>query len=106
VAAIDKAADELLLPAAGPDIYLVDEIGKMECYSTRFIGAMRCLLDGDRRVIATIGKKGTGFISEVKQRRDCRLWEITRENRDAMPQRVLDWLSGTGLSSPCNEPPP
>lgn len=92
VNAIDSAADELLLLNGEAEIYLVDEIGKMECLSKHFIGLMRQLLQSDKTVIATVGKKGSGFIAEIKQRQNCLLWEITRENRDAMPYRVLEWL--------------
>jgi len=92
VAAIDKAVEELLIPKAGLELYMVDEIGKMECFSARFISAMRRLLDSDETVIATVAKKGTGLIAEVKQRPDCLLWEITYENRDEMPGKVLGWL--------------
>jgi nucleoside-triphosphatase len=58
VATIDTAAEELLIPAPGLAIYLVDEIGKMECLSARFIGTMQRLLHSDKTVIATVGKKG------------------------------------------------
>jgi nucleoside-triphosphatase len=92
VLAMDAAAERLLTPRPGLDVYLVDEIGKMECFSARFIAAMRHLLDSDKTVVATIGKKGAGFIAEVKQRSDCRLWEITFENRDEIPDRVRCWL--------------
>jgi len=92
IAAIDTAAEALLAPRAGLAVYLVDEIGKMECLSARFVDAMQDLLHSDKRVVATIGKRGGGFIDEVKQRSDCLLWEITTDNRESMPQRVLDWL--------------
>lgn len=39
VAAIDAAAAELLMPKADRDIYLVDEIGKMACFSGRLLQA-------------------------------------------------------------------
>jgi nucleoside-triphosphatase len=92
VAAIDSAAEALLAHGREAAIYLVDEIGKMECYSPRFVSGMRLLLASSATVIATVAKKGSGFITEVKQRSDCLMWEITRENRAAMPQRVLRWL--------------
>ena len=44
VAAIDAAVDGLLDPNAA-EVFLVDEIGKMECLSERFIAGMRRLLD-------------------------------------------------------------
>ena len=74
------------------DVYLVDEIGKMECLSPGFVAAMRALLDTGRPVVATIGERGGGFIDEVKRRPDVTLWRLTRDNRDAVPARVLTWL--------------
>jgi hypothetical protein len=76
----------------GIDVYLVDEIGKMECLSPGFVAAMRALLDSGRPVVATIGERGGGFIAEAKQRPDVTLWRLTRDNRDAVPARILTWL--------------
>jgi nucleoside-triphosphatase len=91
VAALDAVVDRALAPA-GVDVYLVDEIGKMECLSPRFVAAMRALLDRKRPCVATVAKRGTGFIAEVKTRPDVELWEITRGNRDEMPGKILAWL--------------
>ena len=89
VAAIDEASAEL---TKNVDLYLVDEIGKMECLSERFVEHMRALLDSKRTVVATVASRGEGFIAEVKQRDDCELWTLNRSNRDAMPERVLRWI--------------
>jgi nucleoside-triphosphatase len=62
VAAIDAVVDEVLAPRAGVDLHLVDEIGKMECLSPRFVRAMRALLDSGAPVVATIALRG-GFIA-------------------------------------------
>jgi nucleoside-triphosphatase len=91
VSALDAVVETALAPA-GVDIHLVDEVGKMECLSPRFVAAMRALLDRRRRCVATVAKRGGGFIAEVKQRRDVELWEITRANRDEMPAKILAWL--------------
>ena len=93
VAAIDGAVDAALAPRPGVELYLVDEIGKMECFSERFVERMREALDGGVPVIATVAQRGAGFIAEVKAREDCELWRLTRANRDAMPQEVLAWLA-------------
>jgi len=69
------------------DIRLIDEIGKMECFSDKFIQAMRELLEKEKElVVSTISQKGEGFISEAKNNPDVDLIEITRDNRDEMPQ--------------------
>lgn len=93
VAIIDRLAAAALRPVDPRAVYLVDEIGKMECLSVRFVEATRLLLDKRRPVVATIARKGGGFIAEVKARPDVLLWEISRANRDSMPERVVAWLS-------------
>ena len=89
VAAIDRAADAALVPRRGVELYLVDEIGKMECFSSVFVERMRRALDSGVPVIATVAQRGAGFIAEVKARDDCELWRLTRSNRDSMPEEIL-----------------
>jgi nucleoside-triphosphatase len=96
VAAIDAAAS-LLSPDPSAQLYLVDEIGRMECLSERFATAMRELLAGQTPVVATVGLRGDGLIAEVKGMEQCLLWEVTRENRDGLPMRILEWLCREGL---------
>jgi nucleoside-triphosphatase len=92
VAAIDAAVDTALAPRRGTTGYLVDEIGKMECLSERFVASMRRLLAGKVPVVATIARRGGGFIAEVKRREDCELWTLTRANRDALPFEIINRL--------------
>lgn len=94
VGAIDGLVESALAVKAEADVYLVDEIGKMECMSRTFVAAMRGLLDSRKPVVATIARRGGGFIAEVKARSDAELWELTRANRDGMPKEVLAWLEG------------
>ncbi len=90
VGALDRLARATLAPHADCVVYLVDEIGKMECLAPGFVLAMRTLLESDKPVVASIGKKGGGFIEEVKSRDDAELIEVTRANRDALPAVLLD----------------
>lgn len=94
VAAIDEAV-ELLKPDAAASAYLVDEIGKMECLSERFVAGMRALTMGRTPLVATVALKGGGFIAEVKRMHPSNVWTVTPENRDEMPARVAAWLSRT-----------
>jgi nucleoside-triphosphatase len=91
---IDEAADRLAQARA--DVYLIDEIGKMECLSDRFVSQMRTLLDGPRPVIATVGQHGSGFIEEVKRAKGVVLWHVTHANRDKLAVEVLQWLREGG----------
>lgn len=88
VEAVDGLAEAALDPERDVDVWLVDEIGRMECLSDRFVAAVRRLLDDDRPVVATVGAGGTEFMEAVRRREDAELWRVTRENRDALPARV------------------
>jgi nucleoside-triphosphatase len=94
VDALDALARTALAVRDRVRVYLVDEIGKMECLSRAFVAATRALLDGGMPLVATVGQRGGGFIAEVKRRPDVTLWEVTRANRDAMPARVRAWIDG------------
>jgi nucleoside-triphosphatase len=73
-------------------VHVVDEIGKMECLSARFVSAMTRLLDGGMPLVASVARRGEGFIADVKRRPDVEVWELTRTNRDEIPARILAWL--------------
>ncbi len=93
VAVIDDLAPSFLALAPSTDVYLVDEIGKMECLSKNFVAAMRKALDSGKPVVATVALHGEGFIAEIKQRRDVQIWQVTCGNRDALPGGILAWVS-------------
>ena len=95
VAAIDELSITALSRKPPADIYLVDEVGKMECMSKRFIEMLRALLDERCTTVGTIARSGGGLIADLKRRPEGTLWEVTRENRKKMPARVLGWLRCT-----------
>jgi len=92
VAALERIVESALIPADSRTLFIVDEIGKMECFSQRFVEAVTGLLDSRQLMVATVARKGSGFIEEVKGRSDVELWEVTRKNRDRMASDVLSWL--------------
>jgi len=92
VEAIDEFVRRTLEGDRLPDVWLVDEIGKMECLSDRFVRGVRRLLEGDVPALITVALRGGGFIAEVKRREDVELLEVTRANREELPPRVVDRL--------------
>lgn len=100
VAVIDALAPSFLAPEPSVDIYLVDEIGKMECLSEKFVAAMRGLLEAGKPVVATVALHGEGFIDEIKRRPDVQMWQVTRTNRDILANDILAWLSPPYERSP------
>jgi nucleoside-triphosphatase len=102
VGVIARLAGDALAP--GAEGYLVDEIGKMECFSRRFVEGMRRLFEGGAPIVATVAQRGGGFIAEAKARPDAERWEVTRSNRDGLSVRGLDWLEAR-LSGARRSPP-
>jgi len=88
---MEQAADAALSRHAGVELYLVDEIGKMECLSPCFVEHMRRLVAGRVPLIATVASRGSGYIAEVKRDPRCELWTLSRANRDDMPEELLAW---------------
>ncbi len=62
-------------------LYIIDEIGKIECKSKKFGKFMDELLGSELPVIASIADKGTGIISDIKKRNDVKLLELLPENK-------------------------
>lgn len=79
------------IPLLNPSIHLIviDEIGKMECYSDQFKNLLKEILDSEKWVIATIALKGSGIIEEIKRRKDVKLFEITQRNRNSLLPDIL-----------------
>jgi nucleoside-triphosphatase len=93
-----KGFEDKVVPILNPDersahTYMIDEIGKMECFSDKFVGAVRRLLDSDKTVLATVAARGSGLIEEVKKRGDVILYRLTTANRVEITDRIIELLS-------------
>ena len=90
VAALRKAVRE-----PGVTVVIVDEIGKMELFSTSFRDAVESALASPKRVVATVMTGSQPWVDAIKARAGVTLVEVTKSNRDKMPARVLTWLGST-----------
>ncbi len=84
--------ETIAVPAIAPvnrNIIILDEIGKMECFSEVFRQAAITALDSDNIVIGTITLGGDDFIQGIKERDDLEIHEVTPENRDSLPDVIL-----------------
>jgi nucleoside-triphosphatase len=84
---IESIAVPSITPVSG-QIIILDEIGKMECFSEVFRQAALKALDSPSIVIGTITLGGDEFIAIVKTREDMEILEVTPDNRDALPQVI------------------
>lgn len=85
---IEAIAAASIIPAED-HIIILDEIGKMECFSETFKQAALKALDSPNIVIGTITFGGNEFISAVKEREDIEIIEVTPQNRDSLPELIL-----------------
>ncbi len=91
------AFEKTALPALEPDVnarlYVIDEIGRMECFSKAFIESVDWLLKSPVMLLATIALRGKGFIEQAKRYPKTRLFTITLENRNTIYSEIKDLLA-------------
>ncbi len=66
-----------------PQIFLVDEIGKMESFSEKFRAWIESLLSGSIPLVATIALGGNQWINSLKNYPDTEVFTLTLENRNS-----------------------
>ncbi len=79
---IEKAMQE-------SEFIVVDEIGKMELLSPQFKKIVWDALETDKKIIGTIKVKHDYFTSEIKNRKDTQIFELTKTNREEVKQKIL-----------------
>ena len=70
------------------DLIIIDEIGKMEIFSDKFKEKVLDCLNSEKFVLATIGIGRDKFISQIKERDDVIIFNMNRENRDELMDRI------------------
>jgi nucleoside-triphosphatase len=74
------------------DLIVVDEVGKMECLSARFVAAVERLWREPVPLVVTVAEKGGGLIAALKAKPDKILCTVTPANREILPSRILKLL--------------
>jgi nucleoside-triphosphatase len=87
-----RVALPVLEPAPGTDLIVVDEVGKMECFSGPFVAAMERLWEAPVALLVTVAEKGGGFIAAIKGKPGARLIRVTPANREELPAKILELL--------------
>ncbi len=81
---IENIAIPSMMPRNEGDSVVIDEIGKMECFSPLFRSKLLDVLEMPNMVIGTISLRGDQFIRRIKDRSDVLLVEISGRNRDEL----------------------
>jgi nucleoside-triphosphatase len=88
--------ENIAVPSITPvenNIIILDEIGKMECFSPAFKQATTNALDASNIVIGTITLGGDDFIREIKKRKNMEISEVSVYNRTLLPGIILRKIS-------------
>jgi len=85
VAAINRALKE-------SDLIVIDEIGKMELFSPRFMEAVLKAIDSSKKVLGTIMLNPHPFADDIKRNLNVNVIELTRANHDQVLREIMDWL--------------
>ena len=74
------------------DFIIIDEIGKIECFSRRFQSVVRALYSTNKNIISTIPLskgKPLPLVEELSSRSDTSIMTVSKENRDYLGVSVL-----------------
>jgi nucleoside-triphosphatase len=86
---IEGIAAASIIPQMGA-IIILDEIGKMECFSELFRETVLQSLSSPNIVLGTITLGGDKFIKMIKKRNDIETTDVTPENRNALLRIILN----------------
>ena len=90
VDAFEEAALEAIAFHPEFNLYVIDEIGPMECLSKMFCETAKMLLKNERvAVLATVAKGGHGFVREVKRLPGLEMIELTGDNQGQIEDELL-----------------
>ena len=88
---IDGIAVPSMMPSISDELVVIDEIGKMECFSKLFKKTLEGVLDSNCPVIGSIAMKGDRFIQKIKERSDVLPVTVTPQNRDELVNIYLEF---------------
>jgi nucleoside-triphosphatase THEP1 len=72
---------------------VIDEIGKMELFSSSFRQVVIKALDSPKPLLATLHRGDDPFLKSIRQREDTIVFWLTPQNREDILKEILSLLS-------------
>jgi nucleoside-triphosphatase len=91
---LDRIAVPSIFPSMPDQVVVIDEIGKMECFSRFFRENILRVLSMENLVIGSIAIRGDRFIQSIKKREDVSLISISESTRDLALDLFLQEIKG------------
>ena len=89
-------ADSILRAAKEADVVVIDEVGPMELSSEAFKEAVAQALSSGKPVLGTVHYWARDpLVVAIKKRKDAKVIEVTRENRDRLAVLIAQEISET-----------
>ena len=77
------------------DVIVIDEVGKKEVESPRFVQAVQTCMETEKPLMVTLHKKSRNpLLQEIRRRDDMRILEVTSVNRNLLPYKMIKILRG------------
>ncbi len=77
------------------DLVVIDEIGKMELFSTDFRRAVSQMIDSGKLILGTIMLNPNPWADAIKRQPQVNLVTVTRTNYQDVLEELLHWLKAT-----------
>ena len=77
------------------DVIVIDEVGKIEVESEKFVNAVKAALDVEKPILLTLHKKSRNpLLQDIRRRDDVRILEVTPINRNHLPYKIMKLMKG------------
>ena len=86
----DVAVPSLKQALASKELIIIDEIGKMECFSMEFRDMVTRCLDSDKPVLGSIQNFASPFINTITNRDDIVRITVTLDNRNQLVEKIIE----------------
>ncbi|WP_456369886.1 NTPase [Geoglobus sp.] len=91
VESVDRVSERILSDYSSADLTVIDEVGPMELKSRSFVSAMSRLVEAQDNLLVTVHYCSTHPLV-LRIKKEFRVFEITRDNRDSLVREVLNSL--------------
>ena len=95
---IEDTAVPAMIPSMHEEIVVIDEIGKMECFSPLFRETLIEVLESPNRVLGSIALRGDAFVEAIKLREDVTVVGVTIRDRGILADQLIDTLKAFSIA--------
>ena len=85
------------MPPSTDEVYIIDEIGKMELFSPLFKDFIKSIVEGNYFFITTAAISKIPFVDWVKSNPRIQLFQLTKSNREKLLTLIINKIEKEGI---------